>query len=267
MTERKISPPPLLDLHDLHAGYGKHTILNGVSATLSPHAVTALVGPNGCGKSTLLKTIMGFVPLHRGHIRLAGQPAHTLGRRQRAQLLAYMPQDARCPDGLTVGELVELAGYARGSLFGGASASQRQRFHQTLEMVELLPYRGRPVNTLSGGQRQRAWIAMTLAQDTPLILMDEPVNHLDLKHQISTLKLVRTLAHHHDHTLLVVLHDLNLAAAFADLILMLKDGRVVAAGSPEETLTADNLRQVFGVQADIFKRHDRIVCLPFPEPA
>ena len=252
----------MLTLQDIHAGYGPNRVLHGLSARIRPGALTALVGPNGCGKSTLLKAIMGFVPLAQGRILLQGQDIGRFGRRQLARRVAWMPQECSCPDGLTVGGLVELAGHARRSLLGGPSEADRQRYRQTLEIVGLDAHRGSAVNTLSGGQRQRAWIAMTLAQDTPLILMDEPVNHLDLKYQYDTLKLVRSLVRDHGRTVLMILHDLNLAAAFADEILMLAEGRLRVAGPPADTITQAHVSAVFGLEAEIFEHHGRRVCLP-----
>ncbi len=253
----------MLEARDITAGYGRTPVLRQLTTGFAAGRFTAMVGPNGCGKSTLLKAIMGFLPLAGGEIRLAGQPIGGLGRRELARRIGYLPQDCHCPDYMTLGDLVELAGYARYSLVGGPSERDRRLFRETLEMVGLADMAGRQVNTLSGGQRQRAWLAMVLAQDTEVILMDEPVNHLDVKYQYAILGLVRELTVRHGKTVIVVLHDLNLTSAFADDVVMLREGRVVASGPVETTVTAGNVERVFDLGVDILRHEGRLVCLPY----
>jgi ABC-type cobalamin/Fe3+-siderophores transport system ATPase subunit len=252
----------LLDIRGITASYGNLPVLQDLSTVFAKGKLTALVGPNGCGKSTLLKAVMGFMPLSAGEIRLAGQSTRDIGRRNLARQIAYLPQENRCPDYMTLGELVELAGYARQSLAGGPSERDRKLFRQALEIVGLADLAGHQVNALSGGQRQRAWIAMVLAQDTDVILMDEPVNHLDMKYQYTVLNLVRALSSRHGKTVVVVLHDLNLASSFADDVIMLRAGKVIAAGPVAATITASNVENVFDIPADVFSRDGRLVCLP-----
>lgn len=252
---------------DLIVSYGKIRALDGLSAGFRPGAFTALVGPNGCGKSTCLRAAMGLLPLGGGEVTLDGVPVAAIGRRALARRIAYLPQESHCPDYMTLGDLIELAGYARYALFGGPSDRDRELFRDALDTVGLAGMAHRPVNSLSGGQRQRAWIAMVLAQDADIILMDEPVNHLDMKYQYAVLTLVRGLTQTHGKTVVSVLHDLNLAAGFADEMIMLRDGRAVAAGPTAETLTADTVRRVFDFDADIFLRDGRLVCLPRSAPA
>ncbi|WP_211099639.1 ABC transporter ATP-binding protein [Azospirillum agricola] len=254
----------MLDVSEVTASYGPAPVLRGVSARFRAGRVTALVGPNGCGKSTLLKAVMGFLPVSGGDIRLEGEAIQRIGRRALARRIAYLPQENHCPDYLTLGELVELSGYARYGLAGGPSERDRRLFREALDIVGLADKAAHPVNALSGGQRQRAWIAMVLAQDTGLILLDEPVNHLDMKYQYAVLDLVRSLSRDHGRTIVVVLHDLNLASAFADDVVMLKDGRVAAAGPAQGAITADTVARVFDLEADIFAHGGRLVCLPRP---
>lgn len=255
-----------IQLAGVAASYGKIPVLSDISVDFAPGRITALAGPNGCGKSTLLKAVMGFLPATRGEIRLDGQPVRAIGRRALARRIAYLPQECHCPDYMTLGELVELSGYARYSLAGGPSERDRRLFREALETVGLTDRAHCQVNTLSGGQRQRAWIAMVLAQDTGTILMDEPVNHLDMKYQYAVMELVRALCDRHGRTVIVVLHDLNLAAAFADDIVMLKAGRIVAAGPVRDTVTTENVARVFDLETDIFTRDGRLVCLPRMAP-
>ncbi|KAI95084.1 ABC transporter ATP-binding protein [Rhodomicrobium vannielii ATCC 17100] len=252
----------MLKVSNITAGYGRLVVLHALSANFARGRVTAFVGPNGCGKSTLLKAIMGFMPISGGEILLEGQPIRLIGRKALARRIAYLPQECQCPDYMTLGELIELAGYSRYSLVGGPSARDRQLFAEILDLVGLADKAGCQVNSLSGGQRQRAWIAMVLAQEADVILMDEPVNHLDMKYQYAVLGLVRELSARHGKTVIVVLHDLNLASAFADDVVMLRDGKVVAAGPAQETMTAANVERAFDFEADIFSRDGRVVCLP-----
>lgn len=244
------------------AGYGGHPVLRGVSVDFEPGRLNVLIGPNGCGKSTLLKAIMGFLPLSAGEITLAGRPVTAIGRKALAREIAYLPQDSHCPDYMTLGELIELAGYARTSPITGPSVRDRLLFRQALERVGLADMAHRPLTSLSGGQRQRAWIAMVLAQDTPIILMDEPVNHLDLKYQYAVLGLVQSLALKQGKTIVMVLHDINLATTFADEVIMLHDGQVVAKGPAGQVMTSSNVGQVFDLDVEIFERQGRLVCLP-----
>ncbi|PTW56559.1 iron complex transport system ATP-binding protein [Breoghania corrubedonensis] len=252
----------MLEARNVVASYGKTRVLNGLSVGFEPGRMTALVGPNGCGKSTLLKAIMGFVPLRAGIVRLAGEDLHRIARRGFARRIAYLPQESHCPDYMTLGELVELAGYARYSLLGGPSARDRELFAHALETVGLADMADRQVNALSGGQRQRAFIAMVLAQDAEIVLMDEPVNHLDMKYQYAVLDLVRDLTETHGKTVVTVLHDLNLTTTFADNVVMMREGRLEAMGAVGETVTAETVSRVFDLDADIFARNGRLVCLP-----
>ena len=240
-------------------------VLNDVSVGFAEGRFTALVGPNGCGKSTLIKAIMGFLPHAQGDITLDGAGLRNIPRRDLARRIAYLPQENYCPDYITLAELVELGGYARYSLFGGPDERDRSLFADALATVGLEGLAAQPVNALSGGQRQRAWIAMILAQDTDIILLDEPVNHLDVHFQYAILDLLRVLTLR-GKTIVTVLHDLNLTAAFADDIVMMRDGRIIAQGRTADTMSAGSVRAVFDFDADIFTRGGRLVCLPAHAP-
>lgn len=252
----------MLETRHISAAYGDLEVLNDVSVRFREGRLTAIVGPNGCGKSSLLKAVMGFLRSRTGEVLLDGHPVAALGRRAVARRIAYLPQDCHCPDYMTLGELIELAGYSRYGVFGGPSQRDRALFRDVLETVGLADRAGFPVNKLSGGQRQRAWIAMVLAQDTDIVLMDEPVNHLDMKYQYAVLELVRSLTRTHGKTVIAVLHDLNLTAAFADDVVLMRDGRCVAAGPVAETVTEAAIEEVFDLRAQIFSRDGRLVCFP-----
>lgn len=205
---------------------------------------------------------MGLLPNQSGQVLLNGQDIHALTRRQRALRIAYLPQETHCPDYITVAELVELGGYAQRGLFGGVSADQRRAFQAALETVGLSEKAQAQMSTLSGGQRQRAWIAMILAQAADAILLDEPVNHLDLRYQIAVLELVQKIARQRDRIVVCVLHDLNLAARYADNIVVLHRGEIAAQGPVQEALTTEVIRQAYGVEVDVFERNGHKICVP-----
>ncbi|WP_371747175.1 ABC transporter ATP-binding protein [Acuticoccus sp. I52.16.1] len=252
----------MLEAKAVSVAYGAERVVAECSLAVAPRRLTALVGPNGCGKSTLLKAIMGFVPVQSGSITLDGAPLAAMGRRAIARRIAYLPQDGHAPEHMRLGDMVELAGYARYGLFGGPTAQDRALFARALDTVGLADLAGRYVTTLSGGQRQRAFLAMVLAQDADLIVMDEPVNHLDATYQVAILALVRRLTRHGGKTVLAVLHDLNLVTGFADDVAMMRGGRVVAAGPLAATIDVASVAAVFDLEADIFTRAGRLVCLP-----
>ena len=252
----------MLETRLVSAAYGKLEVLRDVSVQFRPGRLTAVVGPNGCGKSSLLKAIMGFLPLSAGEILLSGSSVDGIGRRQLARQIAYLPQDCFCPDYMTLGELIELAGYSRYSLVGGPTDQDRKLFKSVLETVGLADRAGFPVNKLSGGQRQRAWIAMVLAQDTDIILLDEPVNHLDMKYQVSILEMVKELTVNGGKTVIAVLHDLNLTTAFADDAVFMRSGECVRTGPVGQAVTEEIVEQVFDLKTRIVPHDGRLVCLP-----
>ncbi len=259
---QKVKRCVLLEAQHVTAGYGKLEVLSDLSIQFRPGRFTALAGPNGCGKSSLLKAIMRFLPLSKGEIKLDGTPLEQIGRKRLARRIAYLPQECFCPDYMTLGELIELAGHSRYALVGGPSARDRDLFSQVLKTVGLSARAGFPVNKLSGGQRQRAWIAMVLAQDTDIILMDEPVNHLDITYQFAVLELVRDLVEPHGKTVISVLHDLNLTAAFADEVVLMHEGRCLTSGTGADAVTPQNIERVFGLKAQVFEKDGRLVCFP-----
>ncbi|KZM50755.1 ABC transporter ATP-binding protein [Labrenzia sp. OB1] len=259
---QKVKRSILLETRHVTAAYGKLEVLSDVSVRFRKGRLTAVAGPNGCGKSSLLKAIMGFLPVSGGEIVLEGEPVARIGRKKLARRIAYLPQDCFCPDYMTLGELIELAGYSRYALVGGPSERDRALYRQVLETVGLSDRAGFPVNKLSGGQRQRAWIAMVLAQDTDIVLLDEPVNHLDMKYQFAVLELIRELTEIYGKTVVAVLHDLNLTTTFADDVVLMRSGKCVTSGPVAETVTTGNVERVFDLKTQIFPRDGRLVCFP-----
>lgn len=245
------------------AGYGQTTILDGVDLTVTTGALTALVGPNGCGKSTLLKTLARILHPQRGEVHLDGRPIGALPTREVARRLSLLPQGPIAPEGLTVRELVAQGRYPHQSFLRQWSSADSLAVDRALDMTALHALADRPVDSLSGGQRQRAWIAMTLAQDTDIILLDEPTTFLDLKVQVEVMSCLASIARG-GRTLVVVLHELNIAAAFADHLVMMRAGRILAEGAPTEVMTPRNLRDVFDLEAQIIAdpASGRPVCIP-----
>lgn len=231
------------------------SIVKDVSFTAEPGKVTTLLGPNGCGKSTLLKTLSRLLAPTEGRVLAEDKDVHSLGAREAAQLIALLPQHPLCPSGLTVGELVERGRhpYRRSLWGGGATASQdKKKVLEALEKTGTDKLVARDVAELSGGQRQRVWMAMVLAQDTPVVLLDEPTTYLDPAHAMEILGIVRELAQE-GKTVVMVLHDLSLAGSFSDTMIMMKGGNKIAQGTPKDALTADVLRDVYGLQAEVWE--------------
>lgn len=239
-----------LRTENLHAAYGEKQILNGLNLTLPGGKITALLGPNGCGKSTLLKCFSRLLTPTTGKIWLDEQPLTTLSSRQLARHLALLPQQHQVPEGITVRELV---GYGRSPwlpLWGRLSERDRRLVSDALEQTGMASFAEQPLSALSGGQRQRAFLALILAQDTPLVLLDEPTTWLDINHQIELMKLMRQLQQA-GKTVVTVLHDLNQASRYCDHLVVLNSGKVQAQGSPGLVMTPAILRDVFSLDAEV----------------
>ncbi len=249
---------------DLSVGYGDTAIIKNVNLEIAAGQITALVGPNGCGKSTLLKTFARILKPMTGHVTLQGQPITAYPTRDVATRLAILPQGPVAPEGLTVTELVAQGRFPHQTLFRQWSPGDREAVERAMHLTDLEDFANRPVHSLSGGQRQRCWLAMVLAQDTPLLLLDEPTTFLDLKVQVDLMALLSRIVHEDGRTMVLVLHELNLAAAFADRIVMMRDGEIVAEGSGSEVICPDELRAVFDLRSDVIADPEtgRPVCLP-----
>ncbi|AKR58236.1 ABC transporter [Devosia sp. H5989] len=254
-----------LEAREVRAGYGEATILKSVGLAIPQGQVTILIGPNGCGKSTLLKAMARILRPMGGQVLLDGKDIHGLNTRAVAARLGLLPQGPVAPEGLTVRELVTQGRFPHQSLLRQWTQADEDAVNAAMATAGITGFADRPVDTLSGGQRQRCWIAMVLAQETELILLDEPTTFLDLKVQVDLMDLLRGLAHDKGRTLVVVLHELSLAAAYADYLVMMKDGQIVASGSPDDIFTAERLHQVFGLDASVLRdpASGRLVCVPF----
>jgi iron-chelate-transporting ATPase len=235
---------------DLVLGYPRRTVVHGVSFGLQPGVVTALIGPNGSGKSTVLRALARLHPVGSGTVSLAGDDCSALTARDFARQVTMLSQSRPHPSGLTVHDVVAFGRHPHRRRFAALGDDDRASIARALGLTGTTDMVDRPVDQLSGGELQRVWLATCLAQDTGVLLLDEPTNHLDLRYQVETLDLVRDLADHHGTAIGVVLHDLNQAAAVADHVVLLHDGRVRAAGGPADVLTADHLSEVYGLPID-----------------
>lgn len=245
--------PSVLSARHLDAGHGRTVVVDDLSLEVVEGTVTALVGPNGSGKSTLLMTLARVLRAQGGEVLLDGEPIGKKSSIEVARRLGVLPQTSVVPTGATVGEVVEQGRYPQ----LGAWAMLRRRddgaMRRALELTGLTDLADRRLDSLSGGERQRAWIAMTLAQETGVLLLDEPTTYLDVRHQIDLMTLVERLRDDHGMTILMVLHDLNQAARHADRIVALRDGRIRADGGPGEVLTPSILKDVFDVDAVVMQ--------------
>ncbi len=254
---------PAVEAAGVTVGYGTRPVLHGVDLNALRGSVTALIGPNGSGKSTLLKTCARLLSPTSGSVLLDGQALATLPTRDIARRMAVLPQAPTAPPHLTVRELVEQGRFPHAGLLRMLVRQDHQAIDEAVRATRLDDLLDRDVDTLSGGERQRAWIALTLAQQAPTLLLDEPTTFLDIGHQLEVLELLRHLNTTRGMTIVMVLHDLNQAAQFADHVVALHGGRVVRAGEPARVLTADLLHDVFGVVAHVTTDPaGRPVCVP-----
>jgi iron complex transport system ATP-binding protein len=242
---------PSLHTDLLTLAYDEAIIIKSLSLNLPNNAITTLVGPNGCGKSTLLRGLARLLKPKGGAIYLDSRSIITMPTKELAKQLGILPQSPVAPEGITVRELVAQGRYPHQRWFEQWSEEDERMTNWALDLTHMASLSAHPVDALSGGQRQRAWIAMTLAQNTKVILLDEPTTFLDIAHQIEVLNLLKQLNRNEGRTIVMVLHDLNLAARYADHVIAVADGKVVASGAPHEVITVEIVRSVFNVEADI----------------
>ncbi|MFB7667063.1 ABC transporter ATP-binding protein [Kitasatospora sp. NPDC056138] len=231
--------------------YGDRTVVGNLDLDLPGGAVTAIVGPNACGKSTLLRGLVRLLTPSAGTVTLDGSDIHRMSARTLARRMGLLPQQPVTPEAITVESLVRLGRYPHQRMLSPWSAADQAAVEEALARTGTAELRDQPVDRLSGGQRQRAWIALALAQDTELLLLDEPTTFLDLRHQLEVLDLVADLHAGAGRTVVMVLHDLGQAARYADHLVVLKDGRLAATGAPADVLTADLVEEVFQVPCQV----------------
>ncbi len=241
----------MLKVENLTVSYGPRLVLHKVSLEVNSGEVMALIGPNGAGKSTLVRAVSGVIPLLGGKIRTNGDDLAALPPMQRARYLAVVPQAVSLPPAFTVWETVLMGRTPYLNFLGQASASDEERVQHALERVAALDLAERRVGELSGGEQQRVLLARALAQSTPILLLDEPTAHLDLQYQVNLMEMVRQLAHCDGLAVLIALHDLNLAARYADRVVLLVAGEIKAAGTPRQVLTPELISAAYHLPVSV----------------
>ncbi|WP_181347294.1 ABC transporter ATP-binding protein [Thalassobacillus sp. CUG 92003] len=250
--------------NDLTLSYGDNIVIDSLNIAIPKGKVTVLIGGNGCGKSTLLRSMARLMKPKDGEVVLDQKNISKMRTKEVAKEMAILPQSPITPEGLSVLQLVKQGRYPYQSWAKQWSMKDEEAVTQALEATNMVEFKERPVDSLSGGQRQRAWIAMTLAQNTDTLLLDEPTTYLDMTHQIDILDLLFDLNQDHGRTVVMVLHDINLACRYADHIIAVKDKSVYAQGAPEEVVTCDLVQNVFEMTCDV--REDPLfgtpMCIP-----
>ncbi len=246
--------------------YENSPVVHDLSLTVEPGTITTIIGPNGCGKSTLLRSLARLMTPSNGAVLLDGQAIHELPSREVARRLGMLSQQATVPDGVTVGELALRGRYPHQAFFQPPTRRDAEAVDRALDMAGMTDLRDRLVASLSGGQRQRAWIAMALAQETPLLLLDEPTTFLDVAHQMEVMDLVARLNREEERTIVMVLHDVNEAARVSDRLVAMRDGRILGDGPPAEILTPDLLAELYGVACDLVPHPAAMRCPSYCVP-
>jgi len=236
---------------NLTLGYGDYIVLKDINVTIPKNKITILVGSNGCGKSTLLKTMSRLLKPFEGKVVLGDEDIFSKPNKEVAKKLSILTQSPTAPSDLTVFNLVKQGRYPYQSWFNQWSKEDEKIVDYALEKTGISDIKDKKLSDLSGGQKQRAWIAMTLAQQTDIILLDEPTNHLDIKYKIEVLDLLKELNEKENRTIVIVLHDINLACRYADHIIAIKDGKVYGEGKPEEIISEALIKEVFQINSKI----------------
>jgi iron complex transport system ATP-binding protein len=244
-----MTSPHSLSAESLTLAYGDRTIVEGMDLQIPPGRITAIVGANGCGKSTLLRALARLMAPRAGQVILDGEALHGRPTKEIARIMGLLPQGPVAPEGIAVADLVGRGRHPHQKLLARWSQHDYDVVAQSLEATGIADLADRPVDELSGGQRQRVWIAMALAQETDILLLDEPTTFLDVAHQVEVLDLLTDLNRERGTTIVMVLHDMNLAARYADHMFALRSGRLVAGGPPHEVVTSELIRDVFDLEA------------------
>ncbi len=255
----------MIQVNQLNFGYGAKTILNEVSFEAQKKQIISLIGPNGSGKSTLLRCLSGLLPTIGPAVLLDGKPISQCSNREIAKKIAFLPQFQESLTSLSVYELISMgrSPYHRSGWF--STPEDREKINWAMAYMGVERFKNRMVNQLSGGERQRVWIAMILAQDTPFILLDEPVTYMDLKHQWGLLETILSLKEDCGKTVISVFHDINHAIEVSDLVYMMKDGQIYNYGTCDQVITEKSIRDVFEIPAKVCRFHSLEKAIVIPE--
>jgi iron complex transport system ATP-binding protein len=247
-----------------NAGYTHHPILKDIHFELPPGRILAVIGPNGCGKTTLIRAISGVLPLIQGDCHINGTNLLTTDETTRARLLAIVPQSTHIPPTFRVEEVVLMGRTPYLNWIGSTSAKDIEIAREAMRLTDVEAFTGRWCGELSAGERQRVILARALAQSTPVLMMDEPTSHLDLRYQIEFLEITRKLARQQGKTILIALHDLNLASRFGDIIMAMKNGQAVAYGTAKDVLQPEIIRDIYGLPVEVFQSPGSRQTIIFP---
>lgn len=252
IRETNSSTHARLEVENITTQYDHHVISKNLSVEIPDQSFTVIIGPNACGKSTLLRTLSNLIKPSKGHVILDGKEIGTYQSKDVAKKLGLLPQSSTAPDGMTVANLIAHGRYPYQNFFQQWTDEDEQAVVTAMELTNTTDLADRFVDELSGGQRQRVWVAMVLAQQTPLLLLDEPTTYLDIAHQIELLELFTDL-HEQGHTIVAVLHDLNHATRYASHLIAMKAGQIMAQGSPSEIVTEELIQEVYGLKSKIMQ--------------
>lgn len=241
----------ILKAEKLQAGYENRIVFQDLDFAVSTGKITTIIGPNGCGKSTLLKTMGRILKPRQGAVYLHGQDLSRLDTKMIARKLALLPQSPAAPGELKVEELVSYGRFPHRRRMQQPTANDQAIIEWAMEVTQVAPYRQRKIGNLSGGERQKVWLSMALAQETQILLLDEPTTYLDMSHQLEVLKIVEQLNRRQQCTVVMVLHDINHAARFSHEIVAMREGAIIASGTPMEVITPEVLRRVFQIEARV----------------
>lgn len=240
-----------IEIKELWAGYDENIVISDLNVSIPKGKMTMMIGSNGCGKSTLLKSIGRILKPQKGEILLSGSLLKKMAPKEIARRIALLPQNPVVPQGITVKELVSFGRFPYQKAFSSLTEDDQEIIRWAMKETGILELENREVTELSGGQRQRVWIAMTLAQKTDILILDEPTTYLDLAHQLEILTLLRELNQRNGTTIVMVIHELNLAAKFADHLIGMRAGKILFEGRPLEVVTNENLKKLYQIDADI----------------
>ncbi|WP_217134959.1 ABC transporter ATP-binding protein [Leucobacter chinensis] len=254
----------MIEMRDATLGYGSAIVCEELQLAVPEGSLTMIIGPNGCGKSTVLKALSRAIAPRVGQVVLDGADIRGLGTKQLAKRLGILSQHSRAPEGIRVAELVARGRYPHQRALQRWSEVDERAVAEAMDITGVAEFSGHAVDQLSGGQRQRVWIAMVLAQQTPLLLLDEPTTYLDLAHQLEILELCAALTAEQGRTVVAVMHDLSQAVRYATHLIAMRGGEIVSAGSPEAVVTPGLVREVFGVEASVM--NDPATGLPVVVP-
>ena len=256
----------ILTTHNLTLCYQDNAVVCDTSIAFEQGKISCLIGPNGCGKSTVLRGLAGLMNPQSGQVRLDNRCLQQWPRKALARRLALLPQNPSAPDGISVQQLVNHGRYPHQGVLGPNNQADIDAVEWALQITAMSTLRHRLFNTLSGGERQRGWIALALAQQSDILLLDEPTTYLDMGHQLDILSLLANLNQTHQITIVMVLHDINQASQYADRILAMRGGRIIADGSPRDVISEQLINTLFGVQTELMMRSDGDRCYPYSLP-